>query len=222
MIKILSLGMSKKDQVQTNTSTPENSDQETSTGAAQNQQQQEETGSPKAEEAPEIQEEQERASDQAEESSEAPKEEENPLENLEKENQNLKEKHLRLFAEFENYKKRTARERVELYGTANQELMGALLPVLDDFKRAMANMEEGEALDGVKLIYNKFENTLKQKGLEPMESCKGKDFDVDTMEAITRIPAPEDDLKGKVVDEIEGGYYLGNKILRYAKVVVGE
>lgn len=134
----------------------------------------------------------------------------------------VKDQHLRLFADFENFKRRTAKEKVELYGSANIELMSALLPVLDDFNRAMKNMEEGEALNGIKLIYNKFENTLKQKGLRPMEETTGKTFDVDTMEAVTRIPAPEEALKGKVVDELEAGYYLGNKILRYARVVVGE
>lgn len=219
--------MSKKNDAQQNTSTEENLEQVKNAGAASEQEQQENPGDQRAQDAsqdasPEEEKEQEKGETQDQGESDLQEEEEDPLEGLEKENQNLKEKHLRLFAEFENFKKRTARERVELYGTANQELMAALLPVLDDFKRAMDNMEEGEALDGVKLIYNKFENTLKQKGLEPMESCKGKEFSVDTMEAITRIPAPEDDLKGKVVDEIEGGYYLGNKILRYAKVVVGE
>jgi len=128
---------------------------------------------------------------------------------------------LRLFADFENYKKRTAKERVELFGTANIELMSALLPVLDDFKRALKNMD-GEALEGVKLIANKFEGILKQKGLKPMEDTTGKEFDVDTMEAVTRIPAPDKKLKGKVVDEIEQGFYLGTKIIRYARVVVGE
>lgn len=142
-------------------------------------------------------------------------------EKLEKQVQELKDKHLRTFAEFENYKKRTAKERVEMLDSANRDLMTALLPVVDDFERALENME-GEAAEGVRLIYNKLENTLKQKGLEPMESAKGKEFDLDTMEAITRIPAPEEELKGKVVDEIEKGYYLGKKIIRYAKVVVGE
>lgn len=152
---------------------------------------------------------------------EVDKEADDQKEALETQVQELKDKHLRLFAEFENFKKRTAKERIELMDSAHQDLMSALLPVMDDFQRALDNME-GEAAEGVRLIYNKLENTLKQKGLQPMESAKGKDFDLDTMEAITRIPAPEDDLKGKVVDEIEQGYYLGKKIIRYAKVVVGE
>lgn len=142
-------------------------------------------------------------------------------EQLKEEVAKLKDQHLRLFADFENFKKRTAKERIELYGTANMELMSALLPVLDDFSRALKNME-GEALDGVQLIHGKFENILKQKGLKPMDDTTGQEFSVDTMEAITRIPAPSKKLKGKVVDEIEKGFYLGNKIIRYARVVVGE
>lgn len=143
-------------------------------------------------------------------------------EDLSEELQKLKDQHLRLFADFENYKRRTAKERIELFGSANQELMSALLPVLDDFQRALKNLEETEAHSGVQLIFSKLENTLKQKGLKPMESSVGKDFDLDTMEAVTRIPAPEEALKGKVVDELERGYELGTKIIRYAKVVVGE
>jgi molecular chaperone GrpE len=152
-------------------------------------------------------------------------EEENPLvkiEALEVALSQEKDQKLRLYADFENHKKRTAKERIELFGTANQELMSALLPIVDDFKRALKNVENTEAEEGIKLIYHKFENTLKQKGLKPMENCTGKDLDVDTMEAITRIPAPSEDLKGKVVDEIEQGFFLGNKIIRYARVVVGE
>ncbi len=145
-----------------------------------------------------------------------------PVEKLETDLANLKDQHLRLFADFENYKKRTSRERSELYSTANQELMDALLPILDDFQRAMKNLEGNEAQGGIQLIFSKLENTLRNKGLKPMENSTGKEFDVDTMEAVTRIPAPSEELKGKVVDEIERGYMLGNKILRYSKVVVGE
>lgn len=143
-------------------------------------------------------------------------------EKLQKEIEELKNQNLRIYAEFENYKKRTSKERIELFGTANQELMSALLPVMDDFQRALKNLEGNEAKDGVGLIFNKFDNTLKNKGLKAMESSTGKEFSVDTMEAITRIPAPDKSMKGKVVDEIEAGYELGGKILRYAKVVVGE
>ena len=141
---------------------------------------------------------------------------------LEEELKAEKDQKLRLYADFENHRKRTAKERVELFGSANQELMSALLPIIDDFKRGLENLKDEESKEGIALISNKFENILKQKGLKPMESTIGKDFDVDTMEAITRIPAPSEDLKGKVVDEIEQGFHLGNKILRYARVVVGE
>jgi len=141
---------------------------------------------------------------------------------LEEELKAEKDQKLRLYADFENHRKRTAKERVELFGSANQELMSALLPIIDDFKRGLENLKDEESKEGIALISNKFENILKQKGLKPMENTIGKDFDVDTMEAITRIPAPSEDLKGKVVDEIEQGFHLGNKILRYARVVVGE
>lgn len=143
-------------------------------------------------------------------------------EKLQKEVEELKNQNLRIYAEFENYKKRTSKERIELFGTANQELMSALLPVVDDFQRALKNLEGNEAKNGVELIYNKLDNTLKNKGLKAMESSIGQEFSVDRMEAITRIPAPDKSMKGKVVDEIEAGYELGGKILRYAKVVVGE
>jgi len=141
---------------------------------------------------------------------------------LEEEINKLKEQHLRLYADFENYKKRTSRERLELYSSANREMMEALLPILDDFNRALPNIEDEKAREGVDLIFNKLTHLLQQKGLKPMESAVGKDFDVETMEAITKIPAPEDAQKGKVVDEVEPGYYLGEKIIRYAKVVIGE
>ncbi len=144
------------------------------------------------------------------------------LEALQQELGELKDQNLRLYAEFENFRKRTAKERVELFSTANQELMDALLPILDDFNRAAKANDEGKLDEGTQLIYNKLFNTLKNKGLKPMDSAVGDDFDVDKMEAITRIPAPDDKLKGKVIDIIEPGYTLGNKILRYAKVVVGE
>ena len=133
-----------------------------------------------------------------------------------------KDQKLRLYADFENHRKRTAKERVELFGSANQELMSALLPIVDDFNRALKNVENSEAEEGIRLIYHKFENVLQSKGLKPMEDTTGKDFDVDTMEAITRIPAPSPELKGKVVDQLEQGFFLGNKIIRYARVVVGE
>lgn len=165
----------------------------------------------------------ETAEQQPEQENIEPQESDNPdeIENLKKELESLKDQNLRLYADFENFRKRTARERIELFGTANQELMDALLPVLDDFQRAL-RAQEDQPTEGVKLIYNKLENTLKNKGLKPMDNTTGKDFDAETMEAVTQVPAPDSKLKGKVIDEIEPGYFLGNKILRYAKVVVGQ
>lgn len=136
----------------------------------------------------------------------------------------LNDKYLRLYSEFDNYRKRTAKERIDLLKTASQDLMVDLLPVLDDFDRALQSMEEHSAQDesikGVELIYNKLFSLLKNKGLEPMDS-KGKDFDTDYHEAITNIPAPSDDMKGKNIDVIQKGYLLNGKIIRFAKVVVG-
>lgn len=135
-----------------------------------------------------------------------------------------KEKFLRLFAEFENYKKRTSKERIELFKTAGQEVLQAVLPVLDDFDRAQKEIEksEDEAIkQGVNLIHNKLKETLKSKGLEVIEVTAGDTFDADKHEAITQIPAPSEDLKGKIVDVIEKGYKLGEKTIRYPKVVTG-
>ena len=136
----------------------------------------------------------------------------------------LKDKYLRMAAEFENYKRRTTKERIELFKTANQELMMALLPVLDDFDRARQHTEgtaDAEALrHALDITYGKLTKTLQQQGLAPMET-KGGDFDADLHEAITQIPAPTEELKGKIVDEVEKGYYLGDKVIRHAKVVLG-
>ncbi|MFN3950880.1 MAG: nucleotide exchange factor GrpE [Thermaurantimonas sp.] len=138
----------------------------------------------------------------------------------------LKDKYLRLYADFENFRKRNAKERVELIQSANKELMQALLPVLDDFDRAFRNLGDkisgDPTLEGFKLIHHKMLDIMVHKGLKPMEISIGKDFDVEFMEAVTNVPAPSEDLKGKVVDEIERGYILGDKVIRYAKVVVGE
>ncbi|HYD91822.1 MAG TPA: nucleotide exchange factor GrpE [Flavobacterium sp.] len=135
-----------------------------------------------------------------------------------------KDKFLRLFAEFENYKKRTSKERLELFRTANQEVLQAMLPVLDDFDRAMLQISKSEdevLLKGVELIHNKLKDTLTSKGLEQVELKAGDAFDADFAEAITQIPAPSDDLKGKIVDVVEKGYKLGDKIIRFPKVVIG-
>lgn len=134
-----------------------------------------------------------------------------------------KDKFLRLFAEFENYKKRTAKERLELFKTAGQEVLQAMLPVMDDFDRALVQISksEDEALvKGVELIYDKLKSTLTSKGLEEVAVKNGDDFNADFAEAITQIPAG-DELKGKVVDVVEKGYKLGDKIIRFPKVVIG-
>jgi molecular chaperone GrpE len=145
-------------------------------------------------------------------------------EELEKELEKEKNNFLRLFAEFENYKKRTSKERIELFSTANKELMTALLPVLDDFDRGLKEIEKSSdkaLLDGMKLIYNKFNNTLVQKGLTEIEVKQGDVFDADIHEAISQIPAPSKKLKGKIIDVVEKGYKLGETIIRFPKVVTG-
>ncbi len=135
-----------------------------------------------------------------------------------------KDKHLRLFAEFENYKRRTSKERIDLFKTANQEVLLALLPVLDDFDRAMTAIRQAEneiLITGVELIQEKLKSTLVSKGLEEVAIAAGDLFNADFAEAITQIPAPSPNLKGKIVDVIEKGYKLGDKIIRFPKVVIG-
>lgn len=139
--------------------------------------------------------------------------------------QQEKDKYLRLFAEFENYKKRTSKERIELFKTASQELMTSLLPIMDDFDRGLAEIKkvkDKELLKGMQLINDKLKNTLVQKGLTEIEVKKGDVFDAEIHEAITQIPAPTEKLKGKIIDAIEKGYKLGDKIIRYPKVVIGQ
>lgn len=137
----------------------------------------------------------------------------------------IQEKYIRLAAEFENYKKRTLRERMELIKSANEDVLLGLLPVMDDFERALQSMEESKDADsikaGVDLIYNKFKEFMKQKGVKEIDA-KEKDFDTDLHDALSKIPAPDKKLKGKVVDVIEKGYYLNDKVMRYAKVVIGD
>lgn len=134
------------------------------------------------------------------------------------------DKYLRLYAEFENYKRRIAKERIELIQTAGKDIIASLLPLIDDFDRALKAMETaaeiGAIKEGITLVSHKLKNTLAQQGLKEMESI-GKPFDAELQEAITSVPAPNDDQKGKVIDEIEKGYYLHDKVLRHAKVVVG-
>ena len=139
--------------------------------------------------------------------------------------QQEKDKYLRLFAEFENYKKRTTRERIELFKTASQELMTSLLPIMDDFDRGLAEIKkvkDKELLKGMQLINDKFKSTLTQKGLTEIVVKQGDAFDAEIHEAITQIPAPSDKLKGKIIDAVEKGYKLGDKIIRYPKVVIGQ
>ena len=147
-------------------------------------------------------------------------------EQLQEELKNEKDKFLRLFAEFENYKKRTTKERIELFKTASQDVMVSLLPVLDDFERSLMYIEDDKEAEelrkGVLLIYNKLVNTLEQKGLSKIEVNKGDTFNADDHEAITQIPAPSDDLKGKIIDVVERGYKLGDKVIRFPKVVIGQ
>ncbi len=135
-----------------------------------------------------------------------------------------KDKFLRLFAEFENYKKRTSKERIDLFRTAGQEVITALLPVMDDFERALKELSkssEKELFKGVELISNKFKETLKAKGLEEIKAKEGDSFDAEIHDAITQIPAPSKKLKGKILDVVEKGYRLGDKVIRHPKVVVG-
>ena len=144
---------------------------------------------------------------------------------LEEELANEKDKFIRLFAEFENYKRRTSKERLELFKTANQEVLLALLPVMDDFDRGLIEIRKSEdelLLKGVELIYDKLKNTLNSKGLEEVEVKAGDIFNADFAEAITQIPAPSPNFKGKIVDVLEKGYKLGDKIIRYPKVVIGQ
>jgi molecular chaperone GrpE len=137
-----------------------------------------------------------------------------------------KDKFVRLFAEFENYKKRTTKERIELFKTASQDVMVSMLPVLDDFERALMHIEEDKEAEelrkGVLLIYNKLVSTLEQKGLSKIEINQGDVFNADNHEAVTQIPAPSEDLKGKIIDVVERGYKLGDKVIRFPKVVIGQ
>ena len=147
------------------------------------------------------------------------------LEEKEKELSELKDKYLRIFAEFDNFKKRTIKEKMDFMRNASQDVLADLLPVLDDFDRAKLSADDEKTnevfSDGVTLVYNKLNSVMKAKGIIAMES-NGTEFDPELHEAITNIPAPSEELKGKVIDTIQKGYYLNDKIIRHAKVVVGE
>lgn len=154
---------------------------------------------------------------------------EKKLQNAEKELQakvnELNDKYLRLYAEYDNYRRRTAKESIELQATAGKDIIVSVLGVLDDFDRAQKSMETakeiGAVKEGIQLIHNKLKNALQNKGLEEMKSV-GEEFNSDLHEAITNIPAPSEEMKGKVVDEVEKGYYLNGKVIRFARVVVGQ
>jgi len=150
---------------------------------------------------------------------------EEQLEKAESELLEMKDKHIRLQAEFDNYRKRTLKERMELLKTASEGLLISLLPVIDDFDRAVQTLdsveEDSPIKDGVKLIYNKFQDFLKQNGVKEIEA-KEQTFNTDLHEAITTFQAPTEDLKGKNIDVVQKGYYLNDKVIRHAKVVIGE
>ena len=150
---------------------------------------------------------------------------ESEVDRLNKQVADLKDKYLRLVADFDNFRKRTAKERLEIIQTASKDLISELLTVLDDSERAEKQMEKTQDIEaireGERLVFNKLRSTLQAKGLRSMETI-GKDFNPEYHDAITEIPAPNENLKGKVMDEVEKGYYLNDKIIRHAKVVVGK
>jgi len=151
-------------------------------------------------------------------------EEQSVEEKLQTELAEQKDKFIRLYSEFENFRRRTAKEKLDLVKTASEKLIVSLLPVLDDFERAQASFDKTEDItavtEGVNLIKDKFAKVLESEGLKAVDA-KGKEFDAELHEGITQIPAPTEDMKGKVVDEIEKGYFLGEKVIRYSKVVIG-
>lgn len=144
---------------------------------------------------------------------------------LKKELDELRDKYVRLYADFDNFRKRNAKEKIEIIQTAGKDIIKELLPVIDDFERAQKALETSNDIkavkEGMSLIYQKLINNLASKGLKPMESI-GKDFDVSLHEAVTEVPAPTPEQEGKVIDELEKGYYLNDKIIRFAKVIVGK
>jgi molecular chaperone GrpE len=163
-------------------------------------------------------------SEQQEEEKDTTEPETSPEEKLEAELAESKDKYLRLYSEFDNYRRRTSKEKLELMQTAGERIIVSLLSVLDDFNRAEKSLasDESEGIsEGMKLIADKFAKTLDTEGLKLMETKQGTKFDPDLHEAVTQIPAPSKKLKGKIVDTIENGYFLGEKVIRHAKVVIG-
>ena len=170
--------------------------------------------------------EEKRASKSKRKSSRKPKDTGKVLEEKEIELAEAKDKFIRLYSEFENFRRRTSREKLELISTANAELIIDMLPIVDDFERAIQSLENHEdnsesALEGINLIYNKFISILNQKGMKLMEIEKGDDFNSDLHDAIAKIPIDDKKLSGKIVDVTEKGYFLGEKVIRHAKVVIG-
>ena len=149
-----------------------------------------------------------------------------PINEFEEKYTEVNDKYLRLYSEFENFRKRTSKEKLDLIMNASEGMMAALLPIIDDLERAIKSNEGSDDIDAVKeginLVSQKFTGILISKGLKAIEVEAGADFDLDIHEAITKIPAPSDELKGKVVDAVEKGYYLNEKVIRYTKVVIGE
>jgi molecular chaperone GrpE len=149
-----------------------------------------------------------------------------PEELLKEELEKANDKYLRLFAEFDNFRKRTQKEKSDWISTASEDLIKKLLPVVDDFERAMTSLEKSGDLEtlkqGIQLVQHKLLSTLEQQGLKAIENPSGKELDTDLHEAITSISAPSEELKGKIIDQVEKGYRLNEKVIRYAKVVVGQ
>ncbi|MFP4604641.1 MAG: nucleotide exchange factor GrpE [Bacteroidales bacterium] len=197
------------------------------------QQQKEENSKKKKEEKKKVKQEKEASSqkekkqeDKQEEQKDAEKEKSEQKEKTDKEKLNeLQDKYLRLTAEYDNYRRRTLKEKMELSRNAGEDILQSMLPVMDDFDRALQSIDEAEDIEAVKegihLIYNKFKELLEQKGVKEI-GAKDEEFNTDKHEAVSKIPAPSEDMKGKVVDVVQKGYYLNNKVLRFSKVVVGE
>jgi molecular chaperone GrpE len=160
-----------------------------------------------------------------EEKSSESKTETSSTENFEEKYKEFYDKYLRLSAEFDNYRKRTLKERMEFYKTAGEDILTGILPVIDDFERAIKSINDAKDIqpisEGIQLIYNKFKEFLNQKGVKEIEALK-QEFNTDLHDALTKMPAPDENLKGKIIDVIQKGYYLNDKVIRHSKVVVGE
>ncbi|NBC84412.1 MAG: nucleotide exchange factor GrpE [Bacteroidetes bacterium] len=221
--------MSKKNQQakekkaqQTAENTSANSNSENQQEAKNNQEKEQQEENDLKVEVEDIEKEEEPAQD---EEQQATDEKEEKIKELENQASQWQDKYLRLSAEFDNFRKRTAKEKSELTKTAGEDTIIDILPVMDDFERAMESLDNSQDVqalkDGVHLIYGKFRDFLNQKGVKEIEA-KEKDFDTDLHDAITKVPAPSEELKGKIVDVVQKGYTLHDKVIRYAKVVIGE